>query len=267
MEQNIESFAKDKDMAELLELLGQMKNREGYEKLMDAIAYVDTLENTLSFMMKQIVEMREEIKSVHEQNAYLMTKAERGVKDVLTDQLQRAEAKVQELHARLSEVRDSLKKFASDTVKKLKQFGSRAILKIADITHVKQALEDIRNKADQMVGRLDSLSDMVEGYQSRVKYGAERRGAPYQTESYPYEPEISGAVSEGYSYQEASPVLSYEEEMQKFMADRVSEGMTYSCNQDAYEDFKAYYDKKIKAAGQAGKEQPVVRKEMENVRR
>ena len=39
---------------------------------------------------------------------------------------------------------------------------------------------------------------------------------------------------------------------------KVSEGVTYECNQDAYDDFKAYYDKKLKVAGQAGKEPMVM---------
>lgn len=47
-----------------------MKNRDGYEKMMDTISYIDSLENTLSAMMRQIVDMREEIKTVHEQNDY-----------------------------------------------------------------------------------------------------------------------------------------------------------------------------------------------------
>lgn len=45
---------------------------------------------------------------------------------------------------------------------------------------------------------------------------------------------------------------TYEQAMEQFMANRVSEGVTYSCNQDAYEDFKAYYDKKLKADSMAG---------------
>ena len=51
--------------------------------------------------------------------------------------------------------------------------------------------------------------------------------------------------------------------MQKFMDAKVSEGVTYECNQDAYEDFKTYYDKKFKVAGQAGKEQKAMYTEME----
>lgn len=258
MDGSIESFAKDKDISELLEFLGQMKNRDGYEKMMDTISYVDSLENTLSAMMKQIVDMREEIKTVHEQNDYLMSRAERGVKDILMEQVKKAEEKVQELHNKLTEAKDNLKSFASDTVKKFKMFGNKALLKAVDITHIRQVLTGIRDKADRIVGSIESLSDMVEGYKAHAKYEAEYRGKSYKEDSYQQDQGSVSAVAEESIYQESEKILSYEEEMQKFMADRVSEGVTYECNQDAYEDFKAYYDKKLKVDGQAGKNQTFV---------
>ena len=41
--------------------------------------------------------------------------------------------------------------------------------------------------------------------------------------------------------------------MQKFMAARVAEGVQYKTNAEAFEDFKQYYDKRLKMAGAAGK--------------
>ena len=249
---SVESFAKDKDISELLEMLSKMKDQDGYHKLMDTVSYVDSLENTLSSMMKQIIDMREEIKSVHEQNEYLMSRAERGVKDVLSDQLRKAETKVQELHAKLIEIKDNIKSFAINMVQKAKIFGNRALLKLADLTHIKRALEGVRNKADKMVGSLESLSDMVEGYKANTKQAAERREEVQNIDSYRQDIEPVAAVAEERTYQEMSQPLSYEEAMEQFMVNRVSEGVTYSCNQDAYEDFKAYYDKKLKADSMAG---------------
>ncbi len=264
---SVESFAKDKDISELLELLSQMKDREGLENLKNTVSYVDSLEETLSAMMKQIVDMREEIKTVHEQNQYLMSKAERGVKDILTDQLKKAEEKVQELHSRFTKAKDSLKKLASDTVKRAKMFGNRALIKLADITHIKQALVGIRDKADRMAGSIDSLSDMVEGYKANAKREAEHRAEPYEaqeTVTYDKDDNQVRAVAEEQSlYQMGESIGTYEEEMQKFMDAKVSEGVTYECNQDAYEDFKAYYDKKLKVAGQAGKEPAAKHTEMD----
>jgi hypothetical protein len=212
MNGNMESFSKDKDMAELLELLSQMKNRDGYEKLLDTISYVDSLENTLSSMMKQLVDMREEIKTVHEQNEYMMTKAERGIKDVLVEHLAKVENGIQELHGRLVEAKESLKKFAAFTVQKAKVFGNSVLLKLVDAVHFRQTLDGIRDKADKMANRLDSMSDMVEDYKKHME-----------------------------------PSFTYEQEMDNFMEDRVAEGVTYGCNQDAYEDFKASYEKKQSA--------------------
>lgn len=249
---SVESFAKDKDISELLEMLSKMKDQDGYHKLMDTVSYVDSLEKTLSSMMKQIVDMREEIKSVHKQNEYLMSRAERGVKDVLNDQLRKAEEKVQELHAKLTEIKDNIKSFAVNMVQEAKMFGNRALLKLADLIHIKQALESVRNKADKMVGRLESLSDMVEGYKANTKQAAERREEVQNIDSYRQDIEPVAAVTEERTYQEMSQPMSYEEAMEQFMANRVSEGVTYSCNQDAYEDFKTYYDKKLKADSMAG---------------
>ena len=131
-------------------------------------------------------------------------------------------------------------------------FGNRALLKLADLTHIKRALEGVRNKADKMVGSLESLSDMVEGYKANTKQVAEQREEVQSIDSYRQDIEPVSAVAEERTYQEMSQPLSYEEAMEQFMANRVSEGVTYSCNQDAYEDFKAYYDKKLKADGMAG---------------
>ena len=52
---SVESFSKDKDISELLELLTQMKDRDGLENFKNTVSYVDSLEETLSAMMKQIV--------------------------------------------------------------------------------------------------------------------------------------------------------------------------------------------------------------------
>jgi hypothetical protein len=237
---NIESFSKDKDMAELLELLSKTQNRDAYEKVVNTIAYVESLENTLSSMMKEIVDMREEIKTVHQQNEYMMTKAERGIKDVLLDQVAKVETKAQELYVKLAEAKDSLKKFAAFTAQKAKMFGNSVLLKLVDAVHLRQGLDKISKKADKMTKSLDSMSEMVEDYKKSMKRKTERNNVtPYKAESYQQDVQPVPAVAES--------SFTYEQYMDNFMADRVSEGVTYSCNQDAYEDFKASFDKKQSA--------------------
>ena len=251
MDESIKSFSKDEDVSSLLDALEQIKDYDGYEELLGAVSDIDSLENTLSAMMKQIADMREEIKIVHEQNAYLMSRAERTAKDILVDQLNKAENHVKELGKRLSEMKDALKQSAREMIDRIKAQKDKAVLRFADFIHVKNALSRLRDKADDVVKRLDNLSDRVEAYKQQSEKERERRPESERTagaESYM----PAAVVAEERTYHDSEPPLSYEQEMEKFMASRVSEGVTYSCNQDAYEDFKVYYDKKMKADSVAG---------------
>lgn len=45
----------------------------------------------------------------------------------------------------------------------------------------------------------------------------------------------------------------YGEEMDQFFDIQFEKGVRYDSPSEAYEDFKNYYDKRLKAAGQAGK--------------
>jgi hypothetical protein len=45
----------------------------------------------------------------------------------------------------------------------------------------------------------------------------------------------------------------YGEEMDQFLDIQFEKGVRYDSPAKAYEDFKNYYDKRLKAAGQAGK--------------
>ena len=45
----------------------------------------------------------------------------------------------------------------------------------------------------------------------------------------------------------------YGEEMEQFLDIQFEKGIRYASSAEAYEDFKNYYDKRLKVAGQAGK--------------
>ena len=236
-----DSLAKDQDIADLMELLKKFHNKDGIEKLNRTVEYVDSLEQTLSAMMEQLTDMREELKGVREQNDYLMTRAERTVKDALTEQVAKAEAKVQELHGKLVEVKDSIKQKAHELVEAAKHRGRKALKKLSEVLHIREGLEKIKGQADQMLGRIDELSDRIDGYNEQMKVQSEERA---QSES--------GIVEDTVDKETAAPLGTYEEEMQRFKDSCVAEGREYGSNAEAFEAFKNYYDKRTKVAGQAG---------------
>lgn len=236
-----DSLAKDKDIADLMELLKKFHDKDGIEKLNRAVEYVDSLEQTLSAMLEQLTDMKEELKGVREQNDYLMTRAERTVKDALTEQVEKAEAKVQELHGKLVEIKDSIKQKAHELVEEAKHRGRKALKKLSEVLNVREGLEKIRGQADQMLGSLDELSERIDGYNEQMKVKSEERA---QSES-----EVVGSAVDK---ETVPPLGTYEEEMQRFTDSCVAEGREYGSNAEAFEAFKNYYDKRIKAAGQAG---------------
>lgn len=236
-----DSLAKDRDIADLMELLKKFHDKDGMEKLNRTVEYVDSLEQTLSTILEQLTDMREELKGVREQNDYLMTRAERTVKDVLIEQVAKAEAKVQELHGKLVEIKDSIKQKAHGLVEEAKHRGRKALKRLSEVLNIRESLEKIKGQADKMLSSLDELSERIDGYNEQMMMQPDKR--------VPSESEI---VQSAVDNENAQPLGTYEEEMQRFKDSCVAEGMEYGSNAEAFEGFKNYYDKRIKAAGQAG---------------
>lgn len=236
-----DSLAKNQDIADLMELLKKFPDKDGMEKLNRTVEYVDSLEQTLSAMMEQLTDMMEELKGVREQNDYLMTRTERTVKDALTEQVAKAEAKVQELHGKLVEIKDSIKQKAHELVKAAKQRGRKALKRLSEVLHIREGLEKIKGQAAQMLDRLDELSDRIDGYNEQMKVKSEERA---QSESEVLEDTVDKETT--------PPLGTFEEEMQRFKDSCVAEGREYGSNAEAFEAFKNYYDMRTKVAGQAG---------------
>lgn len=48
------------------------------------------------------------------------------------------------------------------------------------------------------------------------------------------------------------PLGTFEEERQRFTNSQAAEGIRYGSSAEAYQDFKTYYDKRLKVASEAG---------------
>lgn len=236
-----DSLAKDRDIADLMELLKKFHDKDGMEKLNRTVEYVDSLEQTLSAMLEQLTDMRVELKGVREQNDYLMTRAERTVKDALTEQVEKAEARVQELHGKLVEVKDSIKQKAQELVEAAKHQGRKALKRLSEVLHIREGMEKIKGQADKMLGSLDELSDRIDDYSEQMKVKSDERALSE-----------SEVVESDVDKETAQPLGTYEEEMQRFKDSCVAEGREYGSNAEAFGAFKNYYDKRTKVAGQAG---------------
>lgn len=224
--QEINSLLQDKNVIELLDLLKKYKETNMAQGVYDTVNYVQNLENTLSTMMEQMTNMQQELISMREQNNELMAAVNHTVKDTIVENIQKLEVKIQALHVKLDDIRQQISDKAKDIVASAKQYGKLAFIKMTDFLHVREGLDVIAKKANEAKENLESIKVDVE----KVKTDKE------QKQTNPVE-----------------PLGSYQDEMQKFMAARVAEGVQYKTNAEAFEDFKQYYDKRLKMAGAAGK--------------
>lgn len=228
----LESLLQDKNVMELIGLLKQYKETNLENRVYETVNYVQNLENTLSMMMEQMTNMQQELRCIREQNNELMAAVNHTVKDTVLANIQKVEARVQQLHTKLDDIRIQISHKAKEIVDGVKQYGKLAFIKMTDLFHVREGLDAIHKKVESAMNSLDTIKADVE----QVKNLRSNVTAPFG---------------------------SYQEEMQKFMNAKVAEGVHYESNAEAFEDFKQYYDKRLKVAGVAGKSVEVTNKEME----
>lgn len=134
-----------------------------------------------------------------------------------------------------------------EIVNDVKHTGRKALNNLTEIFHIREGLEKVKIKADQMIDELDSLSAKVDGYTQQEHHQAQIR-APYDDKSVTDKGERK--EPEG---NKPETVGTYQEEMEKFIDGCVAEGREYSSNAEAYEAFRSLYDKRMEAQGQAEK--------------
>lgn len=238
-------FHKDEDITELMEMLKSFKDKDGLSKLYEAVGFVESLENVLDGISLELTNLELVLLAVKQQNAYLVKQSERTMKDDIMAQVHEAMDKVSDLWDKVRDIRADIKRKAHEIVEDVKQSGRKALKKLTEIFHIREGLNRVKDKADKMLSDLDSLSAKVEEYTEKEHHEVQERT------TYGEEPDIAG-VKTGEPEHKAEPVGTYQQEMQRFLDNCVAEGKEYGSNAEAYEAFKNYYDKRMKAQGQSG---------------
>lgn len=123
-------------------------------------------------------------------------------------------------------------------------------LKSENVLHIRDGLHKFREQADQILENLDALSVRIDGYQEQDKSKSAPGSVDNGKESVNRRKwhEVEGQADT----REAKPVGTYQEEMQTFIQNCVAEGREYGSNAEAFEEFKRFYDERVKVAGNDG---------------
>ena len=100
------SMTKDEIIMELMELLKQNDRKKQAGEVFEMSAYVDMLENKLDQMTHELVEMRKELREMKEEQA------SKTLKETLSEMVDRAEKRCDDMKKKLFEVKEDMKEKA-----------------------------------------------------------------------------------------------------------------------------------------------------------
>ena len=110
MEEKKKSMTKDEMIMELMALLKENGKNKQAEDVFESAAYVDMLESKLDQMTNELVQMRKELQEMKQQQV------SKSLKESLTEMMEKAQNRCQQMKATLLEVKTDMHQKASDII-------------------------------------------------------------------------------------------------------------------------------------------------------
>ena len=158
MEEKKKSMTKDEMIMELMELLKANGSPKQAADVFESAAYVDMLESKLDQMTNELVQMRKELQEMKEQQA------SKSLKETLSEMVDRAQARCQQMKEKLFEVKEEMHNKASEIVKAVKKKGKEALNKVSEFFGVKKKLESIRENVREGIVETDQTLARIDGF-------------------------------------------------------------------------------------------------------
>ena len=158
MEEKKKSMTKDEMIMELMELLKANGRPKQAADVFESAAYVDMLESKLDQMTNELVQMRKELQEMKEQQA------SKSLKETLSEMVDRAQARCQQMKEKLFEVKEEMHNKASEIVKAVKQKGKDALNRVSEFFGVKKKLESIRENVREGIVETDQTLARIDGF-------------------------------------------------------------------------------------------------------
>ena len=116
------------------------------------------LESKLDQMTNELVQMRKELQEMKEQQA------SKSLKETLSEMVDRAQARCQQMKEKLFEVKEEMHNKAAEIVKSVKRKGKEALNKVSEFFGVKKKLESIRENVREGIVETDQTLARIDGF-------------------------------------------------------------------------------------------------------
>ena len=136
--------------------------------MFESAAYVDMLESKLDQMTNELVQMRKELQEMKEQQA------SKSLKETLSEMIDRAQARCQQMKEKLFEVKEEMHNKAAEIVKAVKQKGKEALNRVSEFFGVKKKLESIRENVREGIVETDQTLARIDGFGEGMRMANEQ---------------------------------------------------------------------------------------------
>ena len=168
MEEKKKTMTKDEMIMELMELLKANGRPQQAADVFESAAYVDMLESKLDQMTNELVQMRKKIQEMKEQQA------SKSLKETLSEMVNRAQARCQQMKEKLFEVKEEMHNKAAEIVKAVKQKGKEELNKVSEFFGVKKKLESIRENVREGIIEKNQTLARIDGFGEGMRMANEQ---------------------------------------------------------------------------------------------
>lgn len=148
-EETRSSMTKDEVIVELMELLKKNRMDKQAGNVFEMTAMIDMLATKLDQMNHELVDMRMQIAKLTLQQ--VSPKEGRGIKESLSKMVEQAQARIDNLKEKLSDIRQDIKEKATEVVESAKEKGRIALDKLSNFFHIKEKLVSMREKVKELL--------------------------------------------------------------------------------------------------------------------
>lgn len=152
------SLANDKAILELVTMLKKYGMNDDANDIFETASYVDMIERKLDDVTNELVEVRKQLQELQDK-----TMGD-SIKKSISDMVVKAENRITEMKATLTEVKDNMKAKATQIVQAARWKGRDALNKVSEFVGIRDKLKSIREKlkdgiidTDKTIAKIDAF--------------------------------------------------------------------------------------------------------------
>ena len=152
------SLANDRAILELVTMLKKYGMNDDANDIFETASYVDMIERKLDDVTNELVEVRKQLQELQDKTIG------DTIKKSISDMVERAENRIADMKATLTEVKDNMKAKATEIVQAVRWKGREAFNKVSEFVGIRDKLKSMREKlkdgiidTDKTIAKIDAF--------------------------------------------------------------------------------------------------------------